>query len=192
MSGHFQHPQALVESDQIGEGTRIWAFAHVMKGAVVGRDCNICDHCFVESGARIGDGVTVKNNVAVWDGVTVEEGAFLGPGAVLTNDRKPRSRNPDWSLSKTRIGRGATVGAGAAVLCGISIGAFAFVAAGAVVTKEVPDHALVMGNPARVRGYVCRCGERIAFRKAQARCAKCGGRYAKGKGGVAPLEEAGR
>src|SRR4051794_2822628 len=113
----FQHPQALVETDAIGDGTRVWAFAHVMGGAQVGRDCNIGEHCFIEKGAVLGDNVTIKNHVAVWAGVTIDEGAFLGPNASLTNDLRPRSRQVDWTLRKTHIGQGATIGANATLLC---------------------------------------------------------------------------
>ncbi len=173
----FRHEQALVETDDIGEGTRVWAFTHVMSGAKVGRDCNIGEHCFIEKGAVLGDGVTIKNHVAVWAGVTVEDGAFIGPHASLTNDLRPRSRHAGWTLRETRIGQGVTIGANATLLCGIEIGPFAFVGAGAVVTASVPAHTLVYGNPARPRGFVCRCAEPIAFRNNIAVCAGCNRRY---------------
>jgi UDP-2-acetamido-3-amino-2,3-dideoxy-glucuronate N-acetyltransferase len=179
----FQHAQALVETGDIGEGTRVWAFAHVMDGAKVGRDCNIGEHCFIEKGAVLGDNVTVKNHVAVWAGVTIDEGAFIGPNACLTNDMRPRSRQPGWTLSPTHIGRGATIGANATLLCGIDIGAFAFVGAGAVVTSSVTPYALVYGNPARQRGFVCRCAEPITFRKNVAVCSACHRRYQKDRQG---------
>lgn len=189
MGDSFTHPLALVESVEIGDGTRIWAFAHVMAGATIGRNCNIGDHSFVEAGARIGDNVTVKNHVAIWNGVTVEDGAFIGPNVALTNDLKPRSRDPHWVLLETRIGEGVTLGANATLLCGITIGPFAFVGAGAVVTKDVPSYALVYGNPARVRGYVCRCAAKLVFRGQQASCKTCGRRYRKGREGVVLLKE---
>lgn len=159
----FVHPRGLCESEQVGPGTRVWAFAHVLPGAVIGADCNIGDHAFVEGGARIGDRVTVKNGVLVWDGVTVEDDAFLGPGVVFTNDLKPRAhikRSGD-QLLPTVVREGVTLGANATVVCGITIGAHAFVAAGAVVTRDVPDFAFMAGNPAVQRGSVCRCGERL-------------------------------
>ena len=159
----FVHPQGLCESDDVGPGTRVWAFAHVLPGAVIGVDCNIGDHAFVEGGARIGDRVTVKNGVLVWDGVTIEDDVFLGPGVVFTNDLKPRAhikRGGD-QLLPTLVREGVTLGANATVVCGVTIGAHAFVAAGAVVTRDVPDFAFMAGNPAVQRGSVCKCGERL-------------------------------
>ena len=162
---HFAHPNAIVESEHIGEGTRIWAFAHVLPGARIGRDCNIGDHCFIEGKVRIGDHCTIKNGVALWDLVTLEDGVFVGPNAVFTNDFLPRSlpefrASPDEWLP-TLVREGATIGANATVVCGITIGRHALVGAGAVVTADVPDHALVVGVPARQAGYVCKCGKRV-------------------------------
>lgn len=162
-AGVFVHPKGLCESDKVGTGTRIWAFAHVLPGAVVGERCNICDHAFIEAGARLGDNVTVKNAVLVWDGVTVDDDVFLGPGMVFTNDYTPRAfikKGPD-GLMPTRVRRGATIGANATVVCGVEIGEHAFVAAGAVVVRDVPPHALVAGSPARPKGWVCTCGIRL-------------------------------
>ena len=164
----FIHPAAICESHEIGEGTRVWAFAHVMAGAIVGRHCNVCDHAFIEGGARLGDRVTVKNNAMIWEGVTVEDDVFIGPGVILTNDRYPRSprmfevaarygRKENW-LTPAHIRRGASIGAGAIIVCGITVGRFAGVGAGAVVTADVPDHRLVYGNPARPAGWLCTCG----------------------------------
>jgi UDP-2-acetamido-3-amino-2,3-dideoxy-glucuronate N-acetyltransferase len=168
----FVHPRGLCESERVGPGTRVWAFAHVMEGAVVGVGCNIGDHVFIESGARLGDRVTVKNAVLVWDRVTIEDEVFLGLNVVFTNDLVPRAtrkKGPD-ELLPTLVRRGATVGANATVVCGTIIGEHAFVAAGAVVTGDVPGHALVAGNPARRIGWVCACGERLG---ADLRCS-CG------------------
>lgn len=186
---YFKHPHALVESKEIGAGTRIWAFAHIMSGAKIGKKCNIGDHCFVEEKAQIGDNVTIKNHVAIWEGVTVEDGVFIGPNVALTNELRPRSRNPQWLLSETRIREGATVGANATILCGITIGNFAFVAAGSVVTKDVRPYGLVCGNPARLRKYVCRCAEKLVFYAGRASCKKCGRSYRKTRGSVSLLKE---
>jgi len=152
----FVHERALCESDQVGPGTRVHAFAHVMPGASIGRDCNICGQVFVERGARIGDRVTIKNNVMVWDKVEIEDDVFLGPNVVLTNDLNPRAafKKPPESFLPTRIARGSTIGANATIVCGLTIGRCAFVGAGAVVTRDVPAGAIVRGNPARVSGKV--------------------------------------
>jgi len=158
------HPHGLCESDTVGEGTRVWAFAHVLPGARVGRDCNICDGAFVEDGAVLGDRVTVKNATLVFSGVTCEDEVFLGPNVLFTNDLRPRAaiRRPAAELLPTLVRRGATLGAGVVVVCGTEIGEHAFVAAGSVVTRDVPAHAMVAGNPARQRGWVCVCGSPLA------------------------------
>jgi len=159
-SSVFIHPNALCESDAVGMGTRVWAFAHIMAGAVVGSDCNIGDHAFIESGARIGDRVVVKNNVLVWDKVTVEDEVFLGPNAVFTNDMTPRvgfKKKPE-ELIPTLVRRGASIGANATIVCGVTIGEYAMIGAGSVVTRDVPPHALVAGTPADQQGWVCVCG----------------------------------
>jgi len=169
----YKHPLALVESRAIGPGTRVWAWAHVMAGARVGADCNIGEHCFIESGVVLGDRVTVKNGVAVWQGVTAEDDVFLGPNAVLTNDLRPRSKVYHDGVKKTLLKRGASVGANATLLCGITVGAYAMIGAGAVVTRDVPAQALVVGNPGRVVGRVCRCGAPLKGRAASDQCAAC-------------------
>lgn len=181
----FQHPLALVESESVGRGTRVWAWAHVMDGATVGADCNIGEHCFVERGAVLGDRVTIKNGVAVWDGVIAEDDVFLGPGAVLTNDLRPRSKSPDFVPQKTWLGRGCSVGANATVLCGVRLGRHCLVGAAAVVTRDVPDYALVLGNPARVRGHVCPCSKTLEFDGPSASCT-CGRRFSKSGDRVEP------
>jgi len=144
----YIHPQALVETDTIGEQTRIWAFVHILPGASIGKECNICDHVFIENDVIIGDRVTVKCGVQLWDGLRIADDVFIGPNATFTNDRFPRSRKP-FCLLKTWIEKGATIGANATILPGVTIGAYAMVAAGSVVTRDVPPNALVAGNPAR-------------------------------------------
>ncbi len=171
----FVHPRGLCESDDVGAGTRIWAFAHVLPGAVVGAGCNIGDHAFIEGGAVLGDRVTVKNAVLVWDKVHVGDDVFLGPAMVFTNDLRPRSfgsKDPA-SFVPTHVRRGATIGANATIVCGVTVGDYAFVAAGTVVHRDVPAHALVVGNPARVVGWVCHCGRRLD----DALTCECGDRF---------------
>ena len=175
--GFYKHPLALVETEKIGPGTRVWAWAHVMPGARLGAECNIGEHCFIETGVVLGDRVTVKNGVAIWNGVVAEDDVFLGPNAVLTNDLRPRSKVYRGPVRHTLLERGASVGANATLLCGITVGAYSMVGAGAVVTRDVPTHALVVGVPGRVVGHVCRCGARLARRGTSARCAQCSCRY---------------
>lgn len=172
----FVHALGFVESAEIGAGTRVWAFAHVMKGAKVGEKCNLGEHVFVEAGARVGNRVTVKNGISIWDKVEIADDVFLGPHMVFTNDLRPRSfvRHAGDELLPTRVEEGATIGAGAVLVCGITIGKFAFVAAGAVVTKDVPAYGLVKGNPARLAGYVCKCLQTtFALGAKAATCPKC-------------------
>jgi UDP-2-acetamido-3-amino-2,3-dideoxy-glucuronate N-acetyltransferase len=184
-SGVFIHPQAISESPDIGDGTRIWAFAHVMEGAKVGANCNIGEHSFIERGAVVGNGVTVKNGVSVWEGICLEDYVFVGPNVVFTNERYPRAqRNPEvadryrtkaWLLP-TRIREGASIGANATVLCGLTIGRYAVIAAGAVVVSDVDDFQLVVGTPAEPRGRVCICGVPLGA-QTPGRCAACGRVY---------------
>ena len=163
MADVFVHPQGLCESEDVGSGTKVWAFAHIMKGAVVGRDCNVCGGAFIETGAVVGNHVTVKNNVLLWDKVTVEDEVFLGPNAVFTNDMNPRAafKKPAEEFLETRVETGASIGANATIVCGNVIGRHAFVGAGSVVARDVAPHAMVVGNPARRIGWVCECGERL-------------------------------
>ncbi len=150
MSDFYVHPNAICESQSVGDGTRIWAFVHVMPGAVIGRDGNICDQVFIEDDVVIGDRVTIKSGVQVWDGLRIADDVFVGPNATFTNDPFPRSRKRPESFPTTRVEKGASIGANATILPGIVIGEQAMVGAGAVVTRDVPPHALVVGNPARV------------------------------------------
>lgn len=154
---HF-HPQALVESPHIGEGTRVWAFAHVLPGARIGRECNICDGVFIEGDVVVGDRVTIKCGVQLWNGVTVEDDVFIGPNATFTNDRFPRSKQHPASWAKTLLRAGCSIGANATILPGVEIGKGAMVGAGSVVTHHVPSHAIVVGNPARITGYTDSAG----------------------------------
>ena len=149
----FRHDTALVESQKIGNGTRIWAFAHVLPGAQVGADCNICDHVFIENDVVVGDRVTVKCGVQLWDGMKIEDDVFIGPNVAFTNDVWPRSRQWQNAYPNTVVRKGASIGANATILPGITIGQNAMVGAGAVVTRSVPPNAVVVGNPARITSY---------------------------------------
>ena len=154
MKGARIHPQAICETKHVGKGTRIWAFAHVLKGAVIGEDCNLCDGVFVENDVVVGDRVTVKCGVQLWDGVRLENDVFVGPNATFTNDPMPRSKQYPEKYAVTVVCAGASIGANATILPGIVIGELAMVGAGAVVTRAVPPRAIVVGNPARIKGYV--------------------------------------
>jgi UDP-2-acetamido-3-amino-2,3-dideoxy-glucuronate N-acetyltransferase len=151
----FFHPQAMVEPGaRIGAGTRVWAFAHVLPGAKVGKNCNLCDHTFIENDVVIGDEVTIKCGVYLWDGVELHDQVFVGPNVTFTNDKYPRSRQHPERYERTIVCRGASLGANATILPGLRIGERAMVGAGAVVTRDVPPNAIVTGNPARIVGYV--------------------------------------
>jgi len=173
---YFVHERAWVESDNIGKNTRIWAFSHIMKGAIIGTNCNIGEHCFIENDVIIGNDVTIKNGISIWDGVRIEDKVFLGPNVVFTNDIRPRSKAHDYELKITIVKTGTSIGANATILCGLIIGKFAMIGAGSVVTKNVPNYALVYGNPAKIRGYVCECGNNLLFTRSKAQC-NCGLSY---------------
>lgn len=151
---YFVHEKGLCESSNVGDGTRIWAFAHVLPGATIGVGCNICDGVFVENNVTVGDHVTVKCGVQLWDGVTLEDHVFVGPNATFTNDMRPRSQVYPEQFLRTVVEQGASIGANATILPGIRIGRNAMVGAGAVVTRSVPPNAVVVGNPAKIAGYV--------------------------------------
>ena len=161
--GYEAHETARVDAGAlIGDGTRIWHFSHVMAGARIGRRCMLAQNVFVAGGAVIGDRVKIQNNVSIYDGVTLEDGVFCGPSAVFTNVVTPRSHvSRRHAFAPTLVRQGATIGANSTLLCGITIGRFAFIGAGAVVTRDVPDYALVVGNPARHVGWACGCGARL-------------------------------
>ncbi len=154
MKAFFAHPQALVETENIGKNTRVWAFAHVLPGAVIGEDCNLCDQTFVENDVVMGNRVTIKCGVQLWDGITLEDDVFVGPNATFTNDPFPRSKQYPEAYKRTIIRKGASIGANATILPGLTVGQYALVGAGAVVTKDVPPFAIVVGNPAQISGYV--------------------------------------
>jgi acetyltransferase-like isoleucine patch superfamily enzyme len=154
MTEFFKHPNALVESTDIGANTRIWAFVHVLPGAKLGSECNICDHVFIENKVLLGDRVTIKSGVQLWDGVELEDDVFVGPNVTFTNDRFPRSKRHLDEYPRTLVKQGASLGANSTILPGITIGQYAMVGAGAVVTRNVPPYSVVAGNPARIIRYV--------------------------------------
>jgi UDP-2-acetamido-3-amino-2,3-dideoxy-glucuronate N-acetyltransferase len=182
-SGHdpFIHPTSvLADSARVGTGTRVWHFSHIMDDAVIGENCNIGQNVLVGQGVRVGNGVKIQNNVSVYKGVTLEDGVFCGPSMVFTNVYNPRSHIPRKDeIRQTLVKEGATLGANATIVCGNTIGRYAFVGAGTVVTKSVPDYALCLGNPGKVAGWMCACGERIGFETSEAVCHHCGSRYTK-------------
>ncbi len=172
---YFAHETAIVEEGaQIGEGTRIWHHAHVRSGCEIGENCNIGKNCYVDEGAKIGNGVKIQNNVSVYHGVEIEDDVFVGPSVVFTNDFYPRAFNQNWEVANTLIKRGASLCANSTIVCGNTIGEYATVGAGSVVTKDIPAHALVVGNPARQIGWVCTCGYKLDN---EMKCKKCGLKY---------------
>ena len=148
-----KHPTAIVETEHIGDGTRVWAFVHILPGAQIGADCNLCDHVFIENDVVVGDRVTVKSGVQLWDGVRIEEDVFVGPNVAFTNDPFPRSKQYPEAFAQTFVRKGASIGANATILPGITIGQNAMVGAGAVVTQDIPPNAIVVGNPAQIVNY---------------------------------------
>lgn len=162
MAQPFVHPQGICESESVGHGTTVWAYAHVLPGAVIGSNVNICDHVFIENDVIVGDRVTIKSGVQLWDGIELHDDVFVGPNVTFTNDRYPRSKQYPESFLRTIVERGASIGGGAVILPGIRIGRNAMVGAGAVVTRDVPAFAIVVGNPARITGYTDSDGRRMS------------------------------
>ena len=179
--GHYYiHPTSLVEEPvKIGAGTKIWHFSHVMPEAAIGRNCNIGQNAFIAGNVKIGDNVKIQNNVSVYEGVILEDDVFCGPSCVFTNVTVPRGHiSQRGKYTPTIVKKGATIGANATIVCGNTIGRYAFIGAGAVVTYDVPGHALVYGNPARIQGWVCECGTKLDFaRNGESRCSSCGNEY---------------
>ena len=187
---YFVHPTAVIDEPvEIGEGTKIWHFSHIMSGARIGKNCNVGQNVFIDSGAILGNNIKVQNNVSIYSGVILEDDVFCGPSMVFTNVFNPRSFiSRKKEFRKTLVGKGATIGANATIVCGNRIGQYAFIGASSVVTKDVPDYALVYGNPGKVKGWVCQCAVEIAFRSGKAKCQACGKRYRKNRTGVKLVE----
>ena len=188
MSDTFVHPSSFVdEGAVVGAGTKIWHFCHVMAGAVIGERCNIGQNCVLMPGTRLGNNVKLQNNVSVYEGVELEDDVFCGPSMVFTNVGTPRSHvNRRGEYVRTLVKRGASIGANATIVCGHTLGRFSFVGAGAVVTRDVPDHALVVGNPARRIGWMCQCGERLRLADGRGTCSRCGSGYEERDGALRP------
>jgi UDP-2-acetamido-3-amino-2,3-dideoxy-glucuronate N-acetyltransferase len=185
-SDYFAHESAYVDDGaQIGADTKVWHFSHIMTGSRIGRSCNIGQNVVISPDVTIGNNVKIQNNVSVYTGVILEDDVFCGPSMVFTNVINPRSHvSRKHEYQKTIVGRGATLGANSTIVCGHNVGRFAFVGAGAVVTRDVPDYALVIGNPARIAGWVCQCGVKLssgAIPPKQARCENCGASFADGQ-----------
>ena len=177
------HPSAIVDDGaQLGDGCRVWHFAHISGGARIGRDCSFGQNVYVGNDVTIGDNVKIQNNVSVYDAVTLEDDVFCGPSMVFTNVYNPRSHvSRKNEFRKTLVRRGATIGANATVICGFEVGNYAFIGAGALVNKDVPAHALMVGLPARRIGWMCQCGERLPQKTGLVRCSRCNHRYRTGK-----------
>lgn len=183
MSPYQAHPTAVIAEDcQIGDGTSIWHHAQIREGALVGQNCVLGKCVYVGAGVKIGSGVKIQNGATIYRGVTIEDDVFIGPHVVFTNDKYPRAFSGSWEVIPTLVRRRASVGANATILCGVTIGTYSMVGAGSVVTRDVAPHALVAGNPAVVRNYVCRCGNPIVSaermkqinRPLPAICGRCG------------------
>ena len=178
MNDYYCHPAAIVEEGaKIGKKTRIWAFVHVLTGASVGEDCNVCDHSFIEGAVRVGDRVTIKCGVSLWDGITVENDVFIGPNACFTNDKTPRSKQYPPDFLRILLKEGCSIGANSTTLPGLNIGRWAMIGAGAVVTRAIPDYGLVVGSPARLVGWVCRCGKTLPPVVGRQLTCECGHTY---------------
>jgi len=158
----YVHPTAVVEKTaNIGDGTKIWHFAHVREDTEIGKECVLGHSVYIGKGVKIGNRVKLENRATIYQGVKIEDNVFVGPHVTFTNDLYPRSFSADWKIVPTLVKKGASIGAGTVVICGVTIGEYAMIGAGSVVTKDIPPHALTYGNPATIRGFVCKCGRQL-------------------------------
>ena len=186
MADFFAHESSFIDAGAtIGSGTKIWHFCHVMPGAVIGQGCNLGQNVVVMGGSRLGNNVKVQNNVSIYEGVILEDDVFCGPSCVFTNVNNPRSHvSRKREYQETRVGRGSTIGANATIVCGVTLGEYAFIGAGAVVTTDVPAYALMLGVPARRKGWMCQCGETLHLDGNETTCARCGAGYRESDGAL--------
>jgi UDP-2-acetamido-3-amino-2,3-dideoxy-glucuronate N-acetyltransferase len=186
MPGYFAHESSYIDDGaQIGQGTKIWHFCHVMPGAIIGERCNLGQNVVVMQGSRLGNNVKVQNNVSIYEGVVLEDDVFCGPSCVFTNVVNPRSHvSRKAEYQRTLVRRGVSIGANATILCGVTLGEYSFIGAGAVVRSDVPPFAIMVGVPARRVGWMCRCGVRLQFREGRATCPACGTDYRESDGAL--------
>jgi len=183
LNSTYIHPTAVVDkTSKIGKGTRIWHFVHVREKAEVGANCVLGHSVYIDSDVKIGDRVKLENRANIYKGVRIEDDVFVGPHVTFTNDPYPRSFSTNWKIVPTLVKKGASIGAGSIILCGVTIGEYAMIGAGSVVTKDVPPHSLAYGNPAKIKGFVCRCGRKLVKKKQQHKfvlmeCSHCGEKY---------------
>jgi len=179
----YIHPTAIVDkTSKIGKNTKIWHFVHVRENAEIGADCILGHSVYIDREVKIGNRVKLENRANIYQGVKIEDDVFIGPHVTFTNDPYPRTYSTDWKIMPTRVKKGASIGAGSVVLCSVTINEYAMIGAGSVVTKDVPRHALAYGNPAKIRGFVCRCGRKLMKEKRQhnlilMKCTNCGEKY---------------
>ena len=183
MTDVYVDPTAIIDNNvSLGSGTKVWHFVHIMEDAKIGKDCVIADYVYVGRGVKIGNKVKFENRATVFEGVTIEDNVFVGPHVTFTNDLYPRSFKKDWKILPTLVKKGSSIGARTVIVCGVTLGEYAMIGAGSVVTQSIPPHALAYGNPARIRGFVCRCSRKLVTpEKAKdhvyMRCPVCNEKY---------------
>jgi len=179
----YVDPTAIIDKEvSIGSGSKVWHFVHIMEDTKIGKECVLADYVYVGRGVNIGNNVKIENRATVYEGVTIEDNVFVGPHVTFTNDPYPRSFNTDWKILQTLVKEGSSIGARTVIVCGNTIGEYSVVGAGSVVTKNIPPHALAYGNPARIRGFVCRCGRKLETKEKKIKyvvmlCPVCNEKY---------------